>query len=91
MAAESASLAGDRVTVLASNASETIGVAIRGVRYAWGDVSSNDTSTACLNGRFLYSADNLPSGVFIAECSDNGQCQLLSGTATPTSASRSAP
>ena len=90
VAVRSASLAGDRVTILASAASGSDAVAVRGVRFAWGDVPSNDTSTACLNGRFLYSADNLPLGVFIAECTDDGQCQLLSGTVIPTLATRPA-
>ena len=63
--AESVSLQGGKATIIATNPSATV----RGVRYAWGDVPSMNTSTAALNGRFLYDGEDLPMGVFIAECS----------------------
>ena len=69
---QSVVVAGTEVTLRAEDSTAIV----KGIRYAWGDVPSNDSSTACLNGKFLYDDLNLPMGMFIAECAAS-RCQLL--------------
>ena len=55
------------------------GLPLMGFADAWGDVPSNDSSVAMLNGEFLYGlGGSSPMGVFIAECKNGVDCQLLS-------------
>lgn len=88
-AVASATLEGrDRVTL----GTHTTTGHVRGIRYAWGDVPSNDSQVANLNGQFLYSAaTGSPCGVFIAVCDGDGRlgdeedvggCRLLEDDAT---------
>lgn len=50
---------------------------IRGLRYAWGDVPSNDSAVAQLNGQFLYDSAGLPATVFVAECTPQPRSTIL--------------
>jgi hypothetical protein len=73
--AQSVKIEGSKATITTANPSATV----HGVRYAFGDIPSNDSSVAVLNGQFLYDGEELPMGVFIAECDDQSQCQMLPG------------